>query len=383
MALVDEDNRKIFIYQEEGLPSQFYTNSSPPGHRPTLSSTSIEREDIRQAQQHTENGSIDNRSVFGGSQSASVSMSVNMNRIVEGVERLVESDTNEGIPDLPELPEFLREIPTSSNNAFGRTPSGFYETSPYKQAISSTPQPGLAPLASPNPTFQGHPSPSFTPRPALPSIPSIWNTTPISPLPPRATSPQNRPSTARQVNSGFATSQQQVLLAASSHEPSLPSQEPSNSDIAFRNDIRSYQRHFEPSGGDASSDFTSSFVGPIPLAVPYEPRPLHSTWDPNFQSTFSGSVHDLETRFTSRQKPKSFPSGQVDSSSSWADNAFIASSLHDRDPVISGQHPDYVQGANSSIADRFSLRMTPEGGGGRSHQQFENATLTPTSGQEG
>jgi hypothetical protein len=37
--------------------------------------------------------------MFGGSQSASVSMSANMNPIVEGVERLVESDTYENPPN--------------------------------------------------------------------------------------------------------------------------------------------------------------------------------------------------------------------------------------------------------------------------------------------
>lgn len=384
MALVDEDDRKIFIYQEEGLPSQFYCNSSPLGHRPTMSSTSIEREDIRQVQQQNEKTSTDNRSVFGGSQSASVSMSINMHRIVEGVERLVESDTNEGTPNPLELPDFLRDISNSSNDAFGQTPSDFYKGSPYKQAVSGTLQAPLTLQAFSNSGFPSHTA-TFTSRPALPSIPSIWNTTSVSPLPKSASSPQNCPETAQQVNSGITNSQQQIFLAASSLEPSLSSQEPANSDIAFRNDLQSYSRNFEPSSRDVSSEFISSLVGPMPPATPYEPRPVHSTWDSNFATPFSASAHDLNQGFTSGQHPRRnlLSSEQAHPSSSWANSAFIATPLQSSESIASAKRSTYFRRGNADLPDRFSLGMSSGRGSGRGYLQQDGINPTPPSGQEG
>jgi hypothetical protein len=105
----------MFVYKEEGLPSQFY--SSPQGHQPTMSAASIQREEITGAPA-TEKSTTETRSAFGGSQSASVSMSANFNRIVESVERLVESDTYEAPPAVSRLPEFLQSsqdlLPRSS-----------------------------------------------------------------------------------------------------------------------------------------------------------------------------------------------------------------------------------------------------------------------------
>ncbi|KAJ9481445.1 hypothetical protein VN97_g12031, partial [Penicillium thymicola] len=95
VALVDSEDKKTFIYQEEGLPPQFY--SSPHGQH-ALSAASIEREDIPQTVQHPYSAA-EAQSLFGGSQSASASMSANMHEIVEGVERLVDSDTYETPPN--------------------------------------------------------------------------------------------------------------------------------------------------------------------------------------------------------------------------------------------------------------------------------------------
>ena len=72
IALVDDNDKKSFIYKEEGLPSQFF--ASPSGHHHTLSSTSIGRDDIQRAVQDS-NHIADSRSIYGGSQSASASMS--------------------------------------------------------------------------------------------------------------------------------------------------------------------------------------------------------------------------------------------------------------------------------------------------------------------
>ena len=64
--------------------------------------------------------------MFGGSQSASASMSANMNRIVEGVERLVESDTYENAPDVPG--QFEPFMPDTGDMP---TPSGHVRPSPH------------------------------------------------------------------------------------------------------------------------------------------------------------------------------------------------------------------------------------------------------------
>lgn len=101
----------MFIYQEEGLPSQFY--ASPRGHQPTIASTNVQRDEISNVQ--PARNTTEGRSAFGGSQSASISASTNFNRIVEGVEKLVESDTYEAPPAMPQLPEFLRPTQPSSN----------------------------------------------------------------------------------------------------------------------------------------------------------------------------------------------------------------------------------------------------------------------------
>ena len=99
---MDEEDKKTFIYQEDGLPSQFF--SSPNGRQNTITTPVIEREDIPPAAQDSVSGT-EARSMYGDSQSASasasVSMSANMHRIVEDVERLVESDTYENAPNVP------------------------------------------------------------------------------------------------------------------------------------------------------------------------------------------------------------------------------------------------------------------------------------------
>uniref|UniRef100_A0A093US81 Protein SMG7L n=1 Tax=Talaromyces marneffei PM1 TaxID=1077442 RepID=A0A093US81_TALMA len=105
------DGLDLVIYNEEGLPSQFY--ASPRGHQPTIASTNVQRDEISNVQ--PARNTTEGRSAFGGSQSASISASTNFNRIVEGVEKLVESDTYEAPPAMPQLPEFLRPTQPSSN----------------------------------------------------------------------------------------------------------------------------------------------------------------------------------------------------------------------------------------------------------------------------
>ncbi|GIJ85525.1 hypothetical protein Asppvi_004384 [Aspergillus pseudoviridinutans] len=176
IALVDDEDKKTFIYKEEGLPSQFF--ASPSGHHNTLSTASVEREDVQQVTKDA-NYAADSRSTFGGSQSASASMSANMHRIVEGVERLVESDTYENAPTLPDQLTF----PRSTNQQ--PIPSNFFESSlnsTLRETDAPARYPPIAPpglqLSMPNPTA-GSAAPlsqSYTSRPTLPGIPSIWST---------------------------------------------------------------------------------------------------------------------------------------------------------------------------------------------------------------
>lgn len=165
VALVDENDRKIFIYKEEDLPpAQFF--HSPQVHQPPLSSTSIRREDIPNAGQPGKN--MDARSAFGGSQSASVSMSTNMNGIVEGVARLVESDTYESAPPMTDGPDFLKDTSTVAGPPPVPRAPGFTPRDPNGPAPPVPP--GLGPREEPQPAQ------SYTPRPTLPGIHTIWST---------------------------------------------------------------------------------------------------------------------------------------------------------------------------------------------------------------
>lgn len=155
----------MFVYKEEGLPSQFY--SSPQGQQPTMSAANIQREEITGAPA-TEKSTAETRSAFGGSQSASVAMSANFNRIAESVERLVESDTYEAPSAVSRLPEFLQ----SSQGLLPR-PSGInpQHTIPEHRPIQTNMAPpglGLRPQSY-SPFFTG--SSIWSPGPGFGSFP--------------------------------------------------------------------------------------------------------------------------------------------------------------------------------------------------------------------
>ena len=181
IALVDSESGKSFIYREEGLPPHFF--SDPHIHRHTLSSTRIEREDIEQATSGLSDPAVDARSTVDEGSSASVS--ADMYRIVEGVERLVNDAAPEQLPFLdggggggPPTPQGMTGAPFQDLN----TAAGNHR--------SNTPMapPGLYP-----PIRNGQPlAQAYTQRPALPSIPSIWNTG-FSPQVADAPSPRTPP----------------------------------------------------------------------------------------------------------------------------------------------------------------------------------------------
>jgi hypothetical protein len=172
--------------------------------------------------------------------------------------------------------------------------------------------PGLGLRSVSNPAATMNPSQSYTPRPALPSIPSIWNTAFSSPSD-AAASPQARPGTARQLNPSALTPQPQSLfLAASSVDQSDPSQETNASDIAFRNNLLlQHQQVLEASS--SASPFESSWTPPNPNTAyqysawernPFDSIPYYGSLPPQSRQAVSSSIGNA----------------------SWADNAFIASS---------------------------------------------------------
>ncbi|KAL6232147.1 hypothetical protein BDW75DRAFT_218395 [Aspergillus navahoensis] len=162
VTLVDDEDKKTFIYKEDDLPSQFF--ASPSGHHHSLSTASIEREDIQQVRREA-NYQADARSTFGGSQSASVSMSAAMNGIVEGVERLVESDTYENAPGVPN-----RSFDPIANTALINNPL------PARQTPIAPPGfgPPMAGYSAALPQVSS--SQSFAPQTAIPGLPTIWST---------------------------------------------------------------------------------------------------------------------------------------------------------------------------------------------------------------
>lgn len=344
MALVDEEDKKTFIYQEEGLPSQFY--ATPHGHQHTLSATSIEREDIQKVKQDPAYVA-ETRSVFGGSQSASASVLANMHCIVEGVERLVESDTYENAPTRTELPAFLGgSPPTPPGHTFeADSVSPFPEDRDAIPRVAiprvTIPPPGLGPSNAHGVTSVPL-AQSYTPGPPLPSI---WNSA-FAPRPGEARSPQPRPATARQVNPPGLSQQPTNSAMPSSNGFSLPSQETTASDIAFRNSLL-LQRQGLFDSSPRSSPFESSWTSPNPAVL--QSRATAVTWG---QDVVGGGQY-----YDSTLHPQ-----QVSSSlgtASWANNAFIGSSLPSSNYTNSP-----LSGGRKSSAQLGAIGQTPPCGQG-------------------
>ncbi|QSS54477.1 EST1 superfamily domain-containing protein [Histoplasma capsulatum var. duboisii H88] len=184
IILADSNETKLFVYKEEGLP-QF---SSPSGHqhRHTLSSTSVDREDIHPPESNPE------PMEYANSQSASASISLAMNQMVD---KLVESETNENCPPIE------RTLSSSTawhnaniininthNTASQQDGSGEHSSNGQCTATGT----GTGTLNSYSPIIEPLPPQSYSPRPTLPSILN----TPFAPQPGEAISPATRPSTA-------------------------------------------------------------------------------------------------------------------------------------------------------------------------------------------
>ncbi|KAJ5146310.1 DNA/RNA-binding domain E.t1.c1-type [Penicillium bovifimosum] len=271
VALVDNEDKKTFIYQEEDFPPQFY--SSPHGRQHALSTTSIEREDIPQPAQPYP--ATEAQSLFDGSQSASASMSANMHQIVEGVERLVDSDTydnppNDQFPYMNQVGEMQTPTHVSPNvNAY---PFREERTSP-PAGTPMAPPPGLgAPVITAADALRAGLAQSYTPRPSIPSLPSIWNPTADT------ASPRTPP--------GFG--------------PQPSQQVPMYADPQYSN---------------------SMDVGSMPTPWTSSNPPVPNTWDQN-------------RPFGAFELPPQPMSSSL--STSWANDAFIASSYAGATPYSSG-----------------------------------------------
>ncbi|KAJ5182745.1 hypothetical protein N7492_000361 [Penicillium capsulatum] len=337
LALVDDEDKKTFIYQEDGLPSHIF--SSPNHRHHTLSTASIERDDIPQGTQDS-NSVAEARSMFGGSQSASASMSANMHRIVEDVERLVESDTYENAPTLPDQLSFLgnaEEMSTPSAQV-GSSASAFpFDEKNMQPLITPMAPPGLAPLSvNANEPLRASAPQSYTPLSALPSIPSIWNIPSPGPLR-DGTHPRTPPGLGQPspLNSMEATHSRPVERS------------PSQNQIA--NEL---MRHNMISQSQLSNTF--DVAGPVPSSwLPpsdtSQPRPNTNVWD---REAFSRGTFGSYGNH-------GHPASSAVPAQSWANDAFIANSLASGASLYSG-----FNGHRKSATQLGAIGQTPPCGQG-------------------
>ncbi|KAL2852912.1 hypothetical protein BJY01DRAFT_259510 [Aspergillus pseudoustus] len=341
IALVDDEDKKTFIYKEDGLPSQFF--ASPSGHHHTLSSASIEREDIQQVRQEAINA--DSRSAFDGSQSASISMSTNMHGIVEGVERLVESDTYENAPLVPDQLSFT----SSANNQQQRAISAQF----FDPDVNATRQTLIAPpgLGPPNTANQSASlsripsSQSYTPRPALPGImPSIWNTA-FSPEAGNASSPRTPPGL------------RPPMALRSANSPSYQQgAEDLTNDLMLRQGLLAQsQLQGNPLNGHGA---ISPWLGAPGSAMHHQHSPS-SPWERDSFAPNPFSQQQL-------QQPASFdlPSQPMSSglvNASWANNAFLASTMSSG---VGFQSPGFGNSRKPQSAQFGAIGQSPRLGHG-------------------
>lgn len=339
IALVDDGDKKTFIYKEEGLPSQFF--ASPSGHHHTISSASIEREDIQQTTQDP-SYATDSRSVFGGSQSAS--MSASMHRIVEGVERLVESDCYENTPALPEHLAFPRnnQQPGSSHIFNPSTDSIFREESiPARQTPIAPPGLGHS-MANAAALARVPSSQSYAPRPSLPGIPSIWNMG-LSPEVGDATSPRTPPGLGQHPmqHSGH-------LMPGSIGSPSHHiSQDSAVNDLMIRQSLMHQSQLQNPLNGSSS----------IPSWMPSS--------NPTSHHRLSGLGWDGRGPVDAASSPPplgapSLPTSSGLANASWANDAFLANTLS----LGAGYPSSGFGGSRKSATQYGAIGQTPPCGHG-------------------
>ncbi|KAL4807803.1 hypothetical protein BDV18DRAFT_136089 [Aspergillus unguis] len=308
IALVDDENKKTFIYKEDGLPSQFF--SSPSGHHHSLSTASIEREDIQQVRQEVSHPP-DARSAFGGSQSASVAMSSNMHGILEGVERLVESDTYENAPAVPNQLAQSTSTLSATTPYLDSTPNPALRTDVFSARQTPMAPPGLGPpIASYSAAMPQVPSSqSYAPRASLPGLPTIWSTGAFSPDTHGLSSPRTPP--------GLGLQNPQSM-ARNFSSPGLQYMPQDNGDLMRQSLLP--QQHLE--GNILNGNGPRS---PLLESTIYHQRVPSASWNRDGASLnasqFSQQTFPQSTGFCLAGQPIS-----SNFSNSWANNAFIGSS---------------------------------------------------------
>nr|XP_001398361.2 hypothetical protein ANI_1_180154 [Aspergillus niger CBS 513.88] len=340
IALVDDEDKKTFIYQEEGLPSQFF--ASPSGHHHTISSASIERDDIQKAAPDPSHN-IDTRSVFGGSQAASASMSASMHRIVEGVERLVESDTYENAPAVPEQLAFARSSNQQrpSSQFFDSSMDSIFQEDLLPRQTPAAP-PGLVPpVTGSAPLVRVSSSHSYTPRPALPGIPSIWNTA-LSPELGDAPSPRTPPGLGQH----YPASMLPGNITSPNHH--LPTQDMIANELMLRQSMINQASRHSPLNGP--STIPSSWM-PSPSSTSHH-RLSGFSWDRTLVDTAANTPGSLGV--------SSQPMSSGLSNASWANNAFIASSF----PSGTGFPSSGFTNSRKSATQYGAIGQTPPCGHG-------------------
>lgn len=241
--------------------------------------------------------------MFGGSQSATASVSANMHRIVEDVERLVESDVSEGIPAAPEHLSYLDNggPPTPQARLFEPSLSASFHDQSVRRVGTPIAPPGLCPPITKPAISDQTLSQAFTPRPALPGIPSIWNTT-LSPQAVDVSSPRTPRSPP-----GLGQRPLSSVMSGGNNS-GFPSQELIANDLMHRRSLI------------GSSQLQSSLDQCDPHWLSSTPFPRH----PFSGTSWKGDPFDGVNPYPENL---SQPMNSSLVNSSWANNAFIASGL--------------------------------------------------------
>jgi hypothetical protein len=231
-----------------------------------------------------------------------------MHRIVEGVERLVESDTYENAPSLPAqltFPRSTNQQPTPTNYFESSLDSTLHETDGAVRYPPIAP-PGLG-LSMPNPAASSEAplSQSYTSRPTLPGIPSIWST---------GLSPDMNESSAPRTPPGLGQHPGEAIPAnARSPVPGHASHDMTPNELIFRKSLAGQTSMHNLLGGSSSM---SAWISPSNPAAHHD---LSGTsWD--------RSPLDRQASPPSLGVP-SQPMSSGLANASWANDAFLASTL--------------------------------------------------------
>ncbi|OAX79223.1 hypothetical protein ACJ72_06458 [Emergomyces africanus] len=321
IILAENNEAKLFVYKEEGLP-QF---SSPSGHQHqhSLSSTSIEREDILPPESNP--GPID----YANSQSASASISLAMNQMVDN---LVESETTESCPPIERtLSSSNAWYNASLNNTNTNNGASQQDSSGHRAGNGNGTGAETGNFNAYSPIIEPEAPQSYSPRPALPSILN----TPFAPQPGDTISPGTRPSTAirqgdqqyptlRANNSGtFSTphnfpQQEQYMMGfqSSLQLPSTPYNYPyatsslsptqtQTPGVPYNNDGSGYatRQPLQPPPGLPFNGFSNS------VAHQFNDRGFNQPSNPYYQ--YSSSYHTVSSVNSKAQHLGTGPIGQT------------------------------------------------------------------------